>query len=291
MSKKVLIQESKLVNMIKNIVESVVDLESYDDLDFQEVFFTMFKDYIIDKLGEDAKNYPFSFLLKKYGKEFLISKLGEERYNTYRRSYESEVSIDVRIIQRIGRDLVSLSLAKLPSLRKEYKFTEKFAKHLGRIVKMLELPDFVDVEFEEKNSHDVTMILKFNFEDMLKSDKRVDKFSINRQMRELLENYLGADFDSPSYGGLKFYVDIKVDGIEEWTKNVLNKQIKKYIKSEIPDGNMLHSVRFKPKTDSNSDLVLVYRDMTPWQKKSQIRNDVKSYLESLGYKRIDVENP
>lgn len=291
MNKKIRIFESELINMVKTIVEQVVDLDSYDALDFEEVFFTMFKNYIVDKLGEDAQNYPFSFLLKKYGKEFIISKLGETIFNSYKRSYSDDVDYDSRIIQKIGRELVKLSLAKLPSLRKEYKFTEKYAKHLERLVKMLELPDFVDVEFKEENSHDVKMLLKVDFDDLLKSERGLDRYSITRNMRELLENYLGVDFESPSYGGLRFDVSLSVDGIDEWTKNVLNKKIKKHIKSEIPDSNMLHSIRFKPKTDGHSELTLHYKDMTPWGKKNEIKNAVVTYIKSLGYNRISVDNP
>jgi len=105
MKKAILLKESELINMIKTIAEQVeVDLDQYDDSDFIDVFVFVFRNWINNKLGDEAKKYPFSFLVKKYGQRFLEDTFADK----YGKLFGSERNVDFNLynLPRIGKKLV-----------------------------------------------------------------------------------------------------------------------------------------------------------------------------------------
>ncbi len=69
MKKVIKLSEEKLGKIISQIMEQV-NLEDYEDEDFIEGFLITFRQWITEKLGDESKKYPLSYLLKKYGSDF-----------------------------------------------------------------------------------------------------------------------------------------------------------------------------------------------------------------------------
>lgn len=292
MKKAILLKESELINMIKTIAEQVeVDLDQYDDSDFIDVFVFVFRNWINNRLGDEAKKYPFSFLVKKYGQRFLEDTFADE----YGKFFGGDRDVDFNLynLPRIGKKLVKAGAYTLKTLRTEEKFTEKFAKKIPRIVKMLNLPEWAKFEFYEKKPHQVEAVLHVDYPSFLKFEngRSLHTSQLDRELRELFENYLGVEFGNPAHGEVQLNVDSKVENEESWIKNVLNKEIKKHIKS-MPGGKFIHSIRFVPKFPNNSEMKLIFKD--EWGRRNfsewQFRDEVKKYIKELGYNKIDVDN-
>jgi hypothetical protein len=290
MAKLITLKESELFNMVKTIVEQVeIDLSQYDDNDFTDVFVSLFRKWISNKLGDDSKKYPFSFLLNKYGKEFLQDSLGDKYLRYYRD--DEKIYFSSYSLPRMGRNLVKSGAFILPSLRQEEKFTEKYAKHLQRLIKLMGLPDYVKLELEEEIPYDVRVKLYIDYPSYLKDgDSQLVSHKLERKFKEMIEDYLGVDFGNPVHGNVALNFFTVAENRDEWVKEVLNKEIKKHIK-EMPGGKYVHSIRFEPSISGSSQLRIVYKDSASrhihqWE---FLRN-VREYIQGLGYHKIDVEN-
>jgi hypothetical protein len=240
-------------------------------------------------LGDDSKKYPFSFLLNKYGKEFLQDSLGDKYLRYYRD--DEEIYFSSYILPRMGRNLVKSGAFILPSLRQEEKFTEKYAKHLQRLIKLMGLPDYVKLELEEEIPYDVRVKLYIDYPSYLKDgDSQLVSHKLERKFKEMIEDYLGVDFGNPVHGNVALNFFTVSENRDKWVKEVLNKEIKKHIK-EMPGGKYVHSIRFEPSISGSSELRIVYKDSASrhihqWE---FLRN-VREYIKGLGYHKIDVEN-
>ena len=292
MAKLITLKESELINMVKTIVEQVedMDLSQYDDNDFTDVFIFLFRRWVDNKFGEESKKYPFSFLLKKYGQEFLREIFGDN----YIKYFRNDDEINFRggyMIPRIGKYLVQMGAHTLPSLRGEEKFTERYARHLPRLIKMLELPSWVKVEIREDKTNEVFVNLIVDYPSYLKMESSVlHQYSLHKKLQTLLEDYLGVEFGNPVHGNLNLNLQIIAENEEAWVKNVLNKEIKKHIKA-MPDGKNVHSIRFEPRINANSNMRIVYKEHSHrHMHQYDFRNKVREYLKGLGYHKIDVEN-
>jgi hypothetical protein len=69
MKKVIKLSEEKLGKIISQIMEQV-NLEDYADEDFIEGFLITFRQWITEKLGDESKKYPLSYLLKKKSANF-----------------------------------------------------------------------------------------------------------------------------------------------------------------------------------------------------------------------------
>jgi hypothetical protein len=291
MKKIITFTESELINMTKIIVEQVnQDLDRYDDNDFSDAFFFLFRNWAGNRLGEEIKKYPFSYLLKKFGQEFLEETFGD-KYDKYFPG-DRDVSFSRLEIPRIGRKLIEVGAHTLPSLRQEEKFTEKYGKHIARLVKMLNLPSFARLELSENKPYEINGTLYIDYPSFLKSEESsIGTYSnpVERKFKSMLEDYLGVEFGSPVHGKVDISFTIKTENEDKWIKNVLNKEIKKHIK-QMPDGNYVHSIRFEPKTDK-AYMKIVYKDGSYRRMhQHEFRNKVTEYLKELGYTKIVVEN-
>jgi hypothetical protein len=77
-------------------------------------------------------------------------------------------------------------------------------------------------------------------------------------------------------------------GIDEWIKDVLNKQIKKHIRT-FPEATQLKSIRFEPKTNGG-DMKLVFKGYPSFSTRGALRERIKSYLQQLGYgQKIQID--
>ena len=293
MKKIITFGESELINMVKTIVEQVnQDLRLYDDNDFIDVFVSLFRNWLGNKLGEDAKKYPFSYLLNKFGQEFLEQTFGDE-YEKYFRD-DRNVTIGGRhAMANVGKYLVQVGAHTLPSLRQEKKFTERIGKRIiDNLIEMLKLPSYAKLILVEDEPNDIDAILYIDYPTFLKSEEpSISSYSnpILSKLKSLFANTLGVEFGNPVHGKIKLNFNIKLKNEDEWVKKVLNKEIKKHIK-QMPDGDYVHSIRFEPKTDK-AIIKIVYKESS-YRRMNQhdFRKKVSDYLKGLGYTKIDVEN-
>ena len=259
------------------------ELDEYHDVDFIEVFISFFKRWVSDKLGEDVSKYPFSHLVKKYAKSFT------KQFDITNDEDDDDDDVDFYISRntmiRLGKELVRKSLYKLPTLRKEQSFTEKFGKFLDRIKKSLGLPAFTTLEFTEPKNYNLHATLKVNFPEMLKSDEKftLSSWSLHDKISKYLENYLSVKFGNPIYGELFFRADLEYEGMHEWIKDDFNKKIKKGIK-QLPSGDKIKKIFFKHER-GEAQLKLDIDNSLRWEEKQKIKDSVYEYLTSLGYSR------
>lgn len=294
MSRKIVITEEKICEIIHLVLEQSVDLSNYEDEDFFDAYFILFRQWLSEKLGEDAKKYPTSFLLKKYGRKFE-REIGIDNPETLDDEPENDnlqYHFNRYQIRTLIKSLVDKGKYSLPRIEIEKKFTEKFAKALPSMVERLELPDYVSVEFKEEQPNKVLVKFNIDFPKMVKSTDSLGRSYLNAnglltKLKSYLHNFLGVDFGNPLYGEVEMNTsDINYIGLDEWTKNVLNKKIKKDIKN-LPEGANIQRVNFEVRSGS-ATMKFVTRS---WRNREELRAQIKDYLKRNGYneKTLQIE--
>jgi hypothetical protein len=277
--KKLTLTENELIGVIRRISEEV-NLNDYSREDFIDVFFQVFRSWISEKLGEEYKKYPVSFLLKKYGQQFIDTKeLSHRGYNTnFDSSFHS--------LEHYGRELVRKSLYELPQLYKQEKFTEKYKKVIPHFVQMMDLPSFVNVVFVENEPNRVVVRFDVNFEEWMKypEKSKIDEFSTLSKLKKIFSDFGGVEFGNPAHGEVQMSYSSNVESsTEDWVKNQLNKVIKKAIRG-IDGTKDVHSIRFKP-SSSGGRIEIVFKDRynVGYPAKNKFVRSAQEVVSSLGY--------
>jgi hypothetical protein len=276
--KKVLsLTESELIKVINRIVESYSD-EVYNDEDYVEVFLNYFRPWVKKNHGDEIGEYPLSYLVKKYMPEFALDN-GMNPDNViygYRNNLTNAAYV--------GKGLVKQGKHKLPTLRSQEMFTEKYKKPLEYFVTELNLPDFINVEFVEQTPYNVYVKLDVDWVGLIKyqGDVKPNFETIFRELKKRIEDFLGIEIGNPTYGQLSFKMNKQYVGVDEWVKKTLNKEIKKKIK-ELPNAaRILHAIRFETYSSSSmgGDLKLSFKN---WNGRNDFIKSVKSLLQSMDY--------
>jgi hypothetical protein len=286
MSRKIVITEEKICEIIHLVLEQSVDLSNYEDEDFFDAYFNLFRQWLSEKIGEESKKYPTSFLLKKYGRKFEreIGIDNPETLDDEPENDDSKYRFNRYQIRTLIKSLVDKGKYSLPRISIEKKFTEKFAKALPSMVERLELPDYVSVEFEEETPNKVWVKYNIDFPKMVTSTDSLGRSYLNAngllsKLKGYLHNFLGVEFGNPLYGEVEMNTyDIQYIGLDEWTKNVLNKKIKKDIKN-LPDGHNIQRVNFEVKSGS-ATMKFVLKG---WRSRNELRVQIADYLKRNGY--------
>lgn len=286
---------NRLVKLIKE--EEEIDLEGYQDVDFWDVFLGVFKKWIVENKKLNLEEYPLSFLLKKYAKEF------RNFYKLHNRPEEDEDDYDDedddwsfnfrREPKDFGTRLIRKGIAKLPTLKRKESFTQSYGPFLERMKRSFQLPEYANLEFNEPKNYVLDTILNIDFEKMLQTqdDFRPDKYRIKEKMSDYIKSYLGVPTDSPVMGGIMInYPSINYIGQEEWAKKSLVK-IKKGIK-ELPNSSLIHSIRVEY-GDGRITLKFIFKSRyyRNWDNFQKLKADIRTNIESLGYapNKIRVE--
>lgn len=278
MASKIFLKESELISVIKNIVEQA-NLE-YDELDYMAAFVHIFMDWIRKNTPEKFWSYPFGFLVKKYSKPFLIDMTGADVRNM---DDYNDYEISKWDIEKIVKSVVKRGGYQLPNLYSEEKFTEKYKKILPEIIEQLELPEYASVRFVEDDPKFVKIFVDIPFATMLISPNTnsISAYNIQRKIENFVKNFLGLELGNPAHGELNLDVkEPKLVGLEPWVKDVLNKVIKKEIRS-FPEAKDLKSIRFEPNT-TGANMKFVFKNYLPYQTRSELREKVKSYFSKIG---------
>ena len=279
MKRIIKISEEKLEMIVSTIMEQVENLDYYQDEDFYDTFFLVFRQWISEKIGDEYKKYPMSLLLKRYGKDFE-SEMGINDY----KDYTDDRSFDRWRIKNVAKNLIKSGKYKLPSLHKEEKFTEKYKNAIPHVIEQMELPDYVTLEFVENTPNVVDVKIGVDFVKMLysKDYKPLYKHNIVDKLKSYLSNFMGVEFGNPAYGELSLDSGILVYvGADEWVKNVLNKTIKKEIK-KLPYASGIHAIKFEI-YGGHANLKVIFKDSARYGKRTELLQNIKNYIESLGY--------
>jgi hypothetical protein len=243
--------------------------------DFLEVFFSKFRPWVKATHGDEAGALPMSYLIKKYINEFSQLYMRELPWG----------NVSAKAV-RLGKEIVSKGEYQLSSLRPEHNFLEKYAKPIKFFVEELNLPDFIQIKFNEPKPYQPNMEVTVDFEELLKYDGDVPSLDyINGKFRNFLTNYLGIDFGKSSHGGLNFTFPVAVFNKyeERWVKDELNKVIKKEIK-KLPSAASLRGIKFIPSNKLGSSQIQMLRNSGHYRLLN-IKTEIENLLSSLGYNR------
>jgi hypothetical protein len=276
MKRIISLTESELIKAINRIVESYDD-DKYDEEDYVEVFLHYFRPWVKKNHGDEIGEYPLSFLVKKYIAEFADANgiQPEEAIYSYRNNLTNATNI--------GRRIVKQGKHKLPSLRSQEKFTERFKKPLEFFIGELNLPDFIQININEDNPYNVKIQLKVDWVGLIKYQGDVDIFKpdkIRQQLETRIKDFLGIELGNPTHGELNFTLKKEYIGVDEWVKKTLNKEIKKKIR-ELPSSRILHAIKFETISyNLGGELKFSFKN---WNGRNDFMKDVKELLQRMGY--------
>jgi len=238
MKKTLTLTESELIKVVGRIVESYTD-EIYTDEDYIEVFLQYFRPWVKKNHGDEIGEYPLSYLSKKYMSEFVEDNGMHPDQVIY--SYRNNLTNAANV----GKNIVRQGKHKMPSLRSQEKFTEKFKKPLEFFVNELNLPEFMELSFIERTPYKVEAVLKVNWEELIKyqGEGNFKPEDIKIELQKRIKDFLGVELGNPTHGQLSFNFIKEYIGVDEWVKKSLNKEIKKKNR-ELPISRILHSIKF-----------------------------------------------
>ena len=286
MKKVINLTESELINLIGRIVEDV-DTSFYREEDFMDAFIQVFKPWVIKNHGDELLNHPPSYLFKKYSEEFMehIGYTGHER--NWRNSATD-----------IGRYILKKELHSYKNLKQTTKFTEKFKAPMDALIKGLHLPDYLSLEIGEYEPYEVYAKMIVDFPKLLKSGVNPNEVPRPTEYLEKLKknviSFLGPKLGSANFGELDFVdtVPNTNNSVDNWVKNVLNKEIKKKIK-ELPQAKeFLHSVKFEPNLRTlNGEITLIFKQARYGRNfnRGEFIAEVRKLLSDMGYNENVLE--
>jgi hypothetical protein len=283
---KVVITESQYnLAISKNLVLENVNLSGYDDEDFIEVFLTYFRPWIKTKHGDEIGGRPFSYLLATYLKEFC----NDMGIDTGFMRYSSKPSLMIRA----GREIVLLGKHSLPSLRSQRKFSEQHKRGLDIALKMLDLPDYVNVRIIEDEPYEIDIIADVDFIRGVR-DLSVERpfqeiaSKINNKLIKFIEDTMGIKRGKPVLGELEIHGMANILNFDEWVKKE-GKVIKRALSEKFP--NDYRQLRFNY-GNNRPEIKIGFRQYTGWNKKHEIAMYLRELLAEKGYNSsaFNIEN-
>ena len=274
--KKVLsLTESELIKVINRIVESYSD-DVYNDEDYVEVFLKYFRPWVKKNHGDEVGEYPLSYLVKKYIGEFALDNGINPDNNIF--SYKNNLANAANV----GKNLVKQGKHKLPSLRSQEKFTEKYKKPLEFFISELNLPDYIKFDLIEENPYNILVVFDVNWEGLIKyqGTEKIKPDAVVKELTQRIKDFLGIEIGNPTYGQLSLKLKKDYVGIDEWIKKTLNKEIKKKFR-ELPNSRILHAIKFETKSyELGGELKLSFKS---WNGRNDFIKNAKELLQSMGY--------
>jgi hypothetical protein len=262
---------------VRTVLESFNPKE-YEDEDFVEVFVNYFRPWVKKKHGDELGQYPISLLIKNHMKEFAEDYGVADVVTGY---YGA-----LRTIINVGRELAQKGIHKMPSLKKEGLFLEKYKKAITFFTDRLDLPEWMTLVLTEDSPYVVNGFFSVDFDKSIrdKSEKSYRVSNLATEFIETLTNFLGIETGSVTHGNLDLKVSGSFDyyGVDEWVKNTLNKEIKKKIRA-LPNSHILHSVKFGPSHNSVGGYITLTYKSNAWRNSSDFTKDVRELMSGLGY--------
>lgn len=267
----------EMTNFVLSVIMEQKNYD-YDKDDYIDIGISTFKDWLKDTKNITGK-FPFGYLKKKYGDEFnnfLFQGHEEDKPSYYSRNNTEP--------EHWGRTIVKYDIVSdLPTLAKESSFMETYSRFLPRIINMLNLPNWLKLEFVENQPYQVYINYRVDFPEMIKSttNERFTTSSLFMNLKKYLEKYLGLDFGKVVEGkvsmkqGSVFFTDF-----DEWVKNVFNKELKKEFKN-LPNGKDIHSISLKYPSDLQRVDIKIITKRNVYG--SRVVNQIRDLMNSKGY--------
>jgi uncharacterized protein YqfB (UPF0267 family) len=269
--------ESDLEKVVRTVLESFNPKE-YEDEDFVEVFVNYFRPWVKKKHGDELGQYPISLLIKNHMKEFAEDYGAADVVTGYYGAYRTMVNV--------GRELAQKGVHKMPSLKKEGLFLEKYKKAITFFTDRLDLPEWITLNLTEDSPYVVNGFFSVDFDKSIrdKSEKSYRASVLAVEFTETLSNFLGIETGSVTHGKIDLNVSGSFDyhGVDEWVKQTLNKEIKKKIRA-LPNSEVLHSVKFNTSSSNVGGLINLTFKSSAWRHTSTFTEEVRELIESLGY--------
>ena len=268
--------ESDLNRIVKTVLENFNPSE-YEDEDFVEVFLNYFRPWIKKTHGDEVGQYPLSLLIKTHINEF-IDDYGIENNSRYYGSW--------RNMANVGRELAIKGVHRMPNLKKEGLFLEKYKKAITFFINRLNLPEWITFDLIEESPYVVRGNFKVDWDKAIrdKSEKTYNAHNLSQEFIDGLTNFAGIVLGSPAHGRLDLNIrnSFEYDGVDEWVKNTLNKEIKKKIRA-LPNSHVLHSVKFNTAGSSVGGYIALTYKSSAWRYSGDFTKDVRELMSSLGY--------
>jgi hypothetical protein len=269
--------ESDLEKVVRTVLESFNPKE-YQDEDFVEVFVNYFRPWVKKKHGDELGQYPLSLLIKNHMSEFAEDYDVADEIKGYYGAYRTMVNV--------GRELARKGVHKMPTLKNEGFFLEKYKKAINFFTDRLDLPEWITLKLTEDSPYVVNGFFIVDFDKSIrdKSEKNYRASDLSVEFINTLTNFLGIETGSVTHGKL----DLNINGgftyqdVDEWVKQTLNKEIKKKIRA-LPNSHVLHSVKFNTSTNNVGGLINLTFKSSAWRHTSTFTEEVRELLESLGY--------
>jgi hypothetical protein len=268
--------ESDLNRIVKTVLENF-NASEYEDEDFIEVFLNYFRPWVKKTHGDEVGQYPLSLLIKTHINEF-IEDYGIENNSRVYGSY--------RNMANVGRELAIKGVHRMPNLKKEGLFIDKFKKAITFFTDRLNLPEWMTLELTENSPYKVYGRFIVDWDKAIhdKSVEPLNASKLSTEFMETLTNFIGVELGSPTHGKLDLNIggSFVYEGIDEWIAKTLNKEIKKKIRA-LPNSHVLHSVKFTTSNNSVGGYITLTYKSNAWRSSGNFTDDVRELLESLGY--------
>ena len=268
--------ESDLNRIVKTVLENFNPSE-YQDEDFIEVFLNYFRPWVKKTHGDEIGQYPLSLLIKTHINEF-IEDYGIENNSRVYGSY--------RNMANVGRELAIKGVHRMPNLKKEGLFTDKFKKAITFFTDRLNLPEWMTLELTEDSPYKVYGRFIVDWDKAIhdKSGEPLNVSKLSTEFMETLSNFIGIELGSPTHGKLDLNIggSIVYEGVDEWITKTLNKEIKKKIRA-LPNSHVLHSVKFTTSNNSIGGYITLTYKSNAWRSSSDFTKDVNELMSDLGY--------
>lgn len=258
--------------------------DEYEDIDFFDVFFTLFKTWITKKYGEKYQHHPMSLLVRMKAEEFF-KEMGVEISEDDLGNFSS---YDIR---KYTKELVKMGKAKLPNIKRKGKFLERYGNVLQDFVSKLNLPSNISLEFEENTPYVVRMIV---YDDIIKkmqdeSGRSTSRYTLRDKIGKYIENYLGIEIGNPAHGKLEIQSpEIETLNLDKFKKEFVKKKIRPALQ-EAGFANKVKSIRISSDGGASVGFKLVFNSET-WQNdpRKQAQKIVKKVLDDNGFKNTTV---
>jgi hypothetical protein len=269
--------ESDLNRIVKTVLESF-NPDEYEDEDFVEVFLNYFRPWVKKTHGDEIGQYPLSLLIKNHLEEFAKDYgLGNEN-SRYHGTYRNMVNI--------GKELAKKGVHKMPNLKKEELFTTRFKKVITFFIDRLNLPEWITLNLTEETPYVVRGYFNVDWDRAIhdKSSKGYEGYTLSDEFTNTLSEFTGIEIGSATHGKLDLNVSgtFKYNGVDEWIKNTLNKELKKKIRA-LPNSHILHTVKFTTSHNRIGGSIYLTFKSNGWSYANEFTDDVRNLISGLGY--------
>ncbi len=226
------------MSLLKKNIQLLIETVSIEDLDYddiREIYDVFFRNWLQEKKPEiNQRKFAITYLQRRFFNEFArdigLTMDDDDDYDFDRK--------------QIITHLFNKGLIELPSYHEyEDKFLDMYGKNFEFLVKRLDLPKFIKLEFREPKPFELVCKVDVDFESWIKSNETIPgRFSLDRDIEKLLQNYMGIEVGESRFGGVQISIEeYNYIGYGDWVKNIFAK-IKKEIK-QIPKIGNIRAVR------------------------------------------------